>query len=204
MKLAFYFKPKGWININASYTVHVRETSNENEGNDCSRWISLIFRTISLHHFYRKQKRATNASLNFDIRVWRVNLVGNTILHASAGSDIVVSHFWQEFIQIEITLCAFGILWPSSGVYFLSWQQGNLECFTLKWIPKVEALYRTPKKVRWWKKQCPLVASYSISNNRDWGPAKSQRTCWKTRIFNTKLLFPNFFLKGWNKMVHCM
>ena len=32
VKLAFHFKPKGWININASYTVHVKETSNENEG----------------------------------------------------------------------------------------------------------------------------------------------------------------------------
>lgn len=152
MKLAFHFKPKWWIDINASFTVHVKETSNENEGNDYSRWISLIFQTISLHHFYRKQKRATNANLNFDIRVWKVNLVGNTIVHASAGSDIAVSHFWQEFIQIKITLCAFGILWPSSGDYFPSWLQGNLECFTLKWIPKVEALCRKPsKKVRWWK-----------------------------------------------------
>ena len=32
VKLAFHFKRKGWININASYTVHVKESSNENEG----------------------------------------------------------------------------------------------------------------------------------------------------------------------------
>ena len=57
-----------WVSM-ISVTVHVKETSNENEGNDYSRWISFIFWTISLHHFYRKQKRATNENLNFDFRV---------------------------------------------------------------------------------------------------------------------------------------